>query len=65
MVNRVMPEAALLDEANKIAEALAVASRPAMAATKQLFHEVADLPLVEALQRGRETNKRMRGFRKP
>ena len=36
----------------------------ALRATKQLFHEVADLPLEEALQRGRETNKRMRSFRK-
>jgi len=33
-------------------------------ATKQLFHEAADLPLEEALKRGRDTNKRMRGFKK-
>jgi hypothetical protein len=32
---------------------------------KQLFHEVADLPLAAALERGREANKRMRAFRKP
>jgi hypothetical protein len=36
----------------------------AIQATKRLFHEAADLPLAQALERGRETNKRMRGFRK-
>jgi hypothetical protein len=36
-----------------------------MQLTKQLFHEVADLPLAAALERGREANKRMRAFRKP
>jgi hypothetical protein len=34
----------------------------AMAETKRLFHEVADLPLAAALERGRDTNKRMRNF---
>jgi hypothetical protein len=36
-----------------------------MRLTKQLFHEAADLPLAQALERGREANKRMRAFRKP
>jgi len=31
----------------------------------QAFCAGADLPLAEALKRGRETNKRMRAFRKP
>src|SRR5688572_18471310 len=64
MVNRVVPGAGLMQEAQALAEKLAAVSRPAMATTKQLFHEVADLPLEEALARGREANKRMRAFRK-
>ena len=35
-----------------------------MAQTKRLFHEVADLPLAAALERGRDTNRRMRNFEK-
>jgi len=38
-------------------------SRPAMALTKQLFHEVSELPFDAALEKGREANERMRGFR--
>ena len=45
-----------------MAEKLAAVKRPAMAETKRLFHEVADLPLTPALERGRDTNKRMRNF---
>jgi len=48
-----------------LAQKLAAVSRPAMALTKQLFHAAADLPLADALERGREANKRMRSFRKP
>jgi hypothetical protein len=33
-----------------------------MAETKRLFHEVTDLPLAAALERGRDSNKRMRNF---
>jgi enoyl-CoA hydratase/carnithine racemase len=62
MVNRLVPDA--LSEALKIAEKLAAVARPAMAETKRLFHEVADLPLAPALERGRDTNKRMRNFQK-
>jgi enoyl-CoA hydratase/carnithine racemase len=65
LVNRVVPKECLLDEALALAQKLAGASRPAMALTKQLFHEAADLPLAQALERGREANKRMRSFRKP
>ena len=64
LANRVVPAAALAGEAMKIAVDLAAVSRQAMAATKKLFHEAADLPLAEALERGRETNQRMRAFRK-
>ncbi|MDH4323143.1 MAG: enoyl-CoA hydratase/isomerase family protein [Betaproteobacteria bacterium] len=65
LVNRVVPRAKVLDEAVALAEKLAAIGRPAMQLTKQLFHEAADLPLEEALARGREANKRMRAFRKP
>jgi enoyl-CoA hydratase/carnithine racemase len=64
MVNRVVADSELMSETLKIAEKLAAVARPAMAETKRLFHEVADLPLAEALQRGRDANKRMRNFQK-
>ena len=62
MVNRVVALERLLAEAVSIAEKLAAVKRPAMAETKRLFHEVADLALAPALERGRDTNKRMRNF---
>ncbi len=65
LVNRVVPPQELLGAAVQFAEKLAAVSRPAMQLTKRLFHEAADLPLGEALARGREANKRMRSFRKP
>jgi enoyl-CoA hydratase/carnithine racemase len=64
MVNRVVAEAQLMGEAISMAEKLAAVARPAMAETKRLFHEVADLPLAQALERGRDTNRRMRNFQK-
>lgn len=65
LVNRVARKAQLMDEALALAAKLAAVSRPAMQLTKQLFHEAADLPLAQALERGREANKRMRAFRRP
>ena len=62
MVNRIVEQKYLLPEAVVLAEKLAAIKRPAMAETKRLFHEVADLPLAAALERGRDTNKRMRNF---
>jgi enoyl-CoA hydratase/carnithine racemase len=62
LVNRVVNDA--LAEAISVGEKLAKVKPQAMRSTKQLFHEVADLPLEEALKRGREANKRMRAFRK-
>ena len=47
-----------------LAEKLSKVDPQALKATKQLFHEVADLPLEEALKRGRAANQRMRGFKK-
>ena len=62
MVNRVVGLADVMKEAIALAEKLAAIKRPAMAETKRLFHEVADLPLAPALERGRDTNMRMRNF---
>lgn len=62
MVNKVVKLETLAGEAVAIAEKLAAVKRVAMAETKRLFHEVADLPLAQALERGRDTNKRMRNF---
>jgi enoyl-CoA hydratase/carnithine racemase len=64
MVNRVVPLSELMEVSFSMAEKLAAVKRAAMAETKRLFHEVADLPLAEALERGRDTNKRMRNFAK-
>ena len=64
MVNRVVPDSDLMSHAFSFAEKLTALSRPAMAETKRLFHEVADLPLAAALERGRDTNRRMRNFQK-
>jgi enoyl-CoA hydratase/carnithine racemase len=64
MVNQVVPDAELMPAALAIAWKLSEVKPEALQATKQLFHEAADLSLEEALKRGRETNKRMRGFKK-
>jgi enoyl-CoA hydratase/carnithine racemase len=64
MVNRVVRLPELMNECFSLAEKLAAVKREAMAETKRLFHEVADLPLAQALERGRDANKRMRGFSK-
>jgi len=62
MVNRVCSAEELMPTALALAEKLAAVKRPAMTETKRLFHEVADLALTPALERGRDTNKRMRNF---
>ncbi len=62
MINRVVPDQDLLAETLIVATKLSMVKPEALQATKQLFHEVADLPLEEALRRGREMNKRMRAF---
>jgi enoyl-CoA hydratase/carnithine racemase len=64
LVNRVVPDKDVVPEAVQLASRLSELDPQSTQATKQLFHEVADLPLAAALRRGRETNKRMRGFRK-
>jgi enoyl-CoA hydratase/carnithine racemase len=64
LVNRIAPPGKALDEAFAIAQKLAAVKPAAMAETKRLFHEVADLALAPALERGRDTNRRMRNFQK-
>jgi len=64
LVNFVFAAKDLMPESLKIAAKLAAVSRPAMTETKRLFYEVAELGLEVALTRGRETNRRMRGFQK-
>jgi enoyl-CoA hydratase/carnithine racemase len=60
MVNRVSADP--LADAIALAEKLAAVKPVAMKETKRLFHEVAELALAPALERGRDTNKRMRNF---
>ena len=62
LVNRVTAPERLMEEALDVAQGLAAVDRPAMAATKQLFYQVLDLPFRQALEAGRDVNKRMRGF---
>ena len=64
MVNYVVPDKKVVVEAVALAQKLAAVARQAMAQTKSLFHEVVDLPLPAALERGRDANKRMRNFSK-
>jgi enoyl-CoA hydratase/carnithine racemase len=64
LVNYVVSQDQLLEKAVQLAAKLAAVHRPAMAETKRLFHQVADLPLEAALERARETNVRMRNFQK-
>ncbi len=64
LVNRLTPPERVVQDAVALAENLAAVSRPAMQETKRLFHEVADLPLEKALEKGRDANKRMRAFQR-
>ena len=64
MVNYVFDEKDVLPEAIKLAQRLCTVDRTALAETKKLFHEVADLPLGRALELGRDMNMRMRNFDK-
>ena len=64
LVNYVVPLKELLPKAISLAEKLAAVHRPAMVETKHLFHQVADLPFEQALQKARDANVRMRNFEK-
>jgi len=63
LVNRVVPEADVLDAALQLAQRLASWDPLAMATTKNAFHRAADLSLAQALDVGRDANVMMRGFR--
>ena len=62
LVNRVV-DGDPLDEALAIAEAWAKTDPRAMAATKQLFYRVGELPFDAAMDAGRDINALMRSFR--
>ena len=64
LVNRVTTPEQLMEEACGMAEKFAAVEPQAMAATKELFYRVLDLPFPLALEEGRDMNMRMRGFRK-
>lgn len=60
MVNRVVPDDKVLDEALSMAEALAAFDREAVRATKRVFQRSLDLPVADALSAARETMLSMR-----
>lgn len=60
MINRVVPDEKVLDEALAMAEALADFDREAVRATKRVFQRSLDLPVAEALSAARETMLTMR-----
>jgi enoyl-CoA hydratase/carnithine racemase len=64
LVNRAVAPEKLMDDALETAQKFAAVAPQAMAATKTLFYRALDLPFDQALEAGRETNMRMRAFRK-
>lgn len=62
MINRVVADADLWDEAIEVATKLAAYPRHAQRATKRLFHRVADIPLPQGLEIGRDANMIMRSY---
>ncbi|HWD23516.1 MAG TPA: enoyl-CoA hydratase/isomerase family protein [Burkholderiales bacterium] len=62
MVNRVVPDEALIAETMGMARAMAAWNRDALQATKRLLHRVAGLPLAPALEVARDANIIMRGY---
>lgn len=65
LANRIVAAEALLPTALEIAETWAAANPSAMAATKNLFYRVGDLPFDAAMAAGRDVNGLMRSFRTP
>lgn len=63
LANRVTDPKLALEAGLEIAAAWAAVSPQAMAASKELFYRVADLPFEEAMRTGRDINTIMRGFR--
>lgn len=64
MINRVVADAELIEEAMKYARVMAGYPAQGMAATKRLFHEFADQPIAEGLMRAKAANQAMRAFSK-
>jgi enoyl-CoA hydratase/carnithine racemase len=64
LVNRVVAPESLMEAALQSARAMAAVAPQAMAATKALFYRVTELPFDQALEAGRDMNRRMRAFRK-
>ena len=60
MINRVVPDEKVVDEALAIAETLAAFDREAVRATKRVFQRSLDLPVTDALAAARETMLTMR-----
>ncbi|MBB5956981.1 enoyl-CoA hydratase/carnithine racemase [Saccharothrix tamanrassetensis] len=63
LANRVAEPDRVLDLGLEIAGRWAEANPVALAATKELFYRVADLPVDQAMRAGRDVNAIMRGFR--
>lgn len=63
LVNRVVPDESLLDEAVALAEKLAAINPASMKGTKDLFYKVMELPYDQAMAAGRDANVAMRSFR--
>jgi enoyl-CoA hydratase/carnithine racemase len=63
LINRIVPADQLLEEAWQLARTLAAHPVNAMRATKQIFHEVAQLSFSDGLKRGQALNAKMRAFR--
>ncbi|RKT56119.1 enoyl-CoA hydratase/isomerase family protein [Saccharothrix australiensis] len=63
LANRVAEPDRVLDVGLEVADRWAEADPVALAATKELFYRVADLPVDEAMRAGRDVNAIMRGFR--
>ncbi|PYY72338.1 enoyl-CoA hydratase [Pseudomonas jessenii] len=63
MVNRVVADADLLDEARSLAQQIAAHPVRAMQATKGIFHRVTELSFSEGLKIGQQLNAQMRAFR--
>jgi enoyl-CoA hydratase/carnithine racemase len=62
MVNRVVPDERLMAETLGMAQAIAGQTRSSQRATKRLFHRVADMRLLDALEIGRDANVMMRAY---
>ncbi|MDQ8728190.1 enoyl-CoA hydratase/isomerase family protein [Bradyrhizobium sp. LHD-71] len=62
LINRVVPDERLQAEALGIAQRIADGERHAQRATKRLFHRVADMKLLDALEIGRDANMIMRSY---